>query len=384
MNTYDIAIIGGGLAGLAAAVTLAKKGHATVLFAPKGPIDRRTSALMRPSVDFLVRAGLIGSAEGHGEPLTAIRIIDATARLIRGPETLFRAGEIGASAFGWNFANAPLLAHFAEQAAALPGLSVIEAPASGFVRTAQGFEIALASGAAVTAFLLVGADGKRSPVRQFAGIAAHERTFAEAALVADLELARPLDGESVEFHYEHGPFTLVPAGGNRANLVWIDRRDVLETATAGNLATALAERSRNLFGALAVSGPAAIFPLSMLSVATAGRDGIALVGEAAHAFPPIGAQGLNLGLRDVADLVDALDGADLSAPGSADTVSRDYATRRAADLMRTGGGVEALFRSLVADFLPVQAARAGGLWALKLVPGLRRAAMHAGMGTRRI
>ena len=107
-----------------------------------------------------------------------------------------------------------------------------------------------------------------------------------------------------------------------------------------------------------------------------------LVGEAAHAFPPIGAQGLNLGLRDVADLVDALGTSDAAAPDWAERISAAYATRRADDLLRTGGGVEALFRSLLADFLPAQAARAGGLWALKLVPGLRREAIAAGMGER--
>ena len=380
MTDYDIAIVGGGLAGAAAAVALARKGLKTVHFAPKGPVDRRTSALMTPSVDFLMSAGLIDSAAQHAEPLKAIRIIDATARLIRAPETLFRAEEASQTAFGWNFANAPLLAHFAELGKALDTLTIIADTAHGFRRQPDGFSITSGAGDTVTARLLVGADGKRSPVRAFAGIRAQERPFAEAALVCDLELARPLDGESVEFHYEHGPFTLVPAGGNKANLVWIDRRTVLDSARDGDLEAHMAERSQRLFGAIAVSSPAVVFPLSMLSVSTAGANGIALVGEAAHAFPPIGAQGLNLGLRDVSDLVAALDDTKRDSTDWAETVSRRYAVRRAADLMRTGGGVEALFRSLLADFLPAQAVRAGGLWALKLVPGLKRAAMQAGMG----
>lgn len=382
MNQFDIAIIGGGLAGAAAAVAFASKGYRCVQFAPNGPEDRRTSALMGPSVDFLVESGLIADAADHGMPLEAIRIIDATSRLVRAPETLFVAREIGREAFGWNFANAPLLAHFAEKAAALPDLTVIEAPASGFARVPDGVEISHAGGSPVTARLLVGADGKRSPVRAFAGIGVSERPFEEAALVCDLDLGRPIESTSVEFHYPRGPFTLVPAGGNKANLVWIDTPAVLDVARKGDLAASLAEKSQHLFGALSVTSPAVVFPLSMLGVATAGQDGVALIGEAAHAFPPIGAQGLNLGLRDVADLAAALDEADRDTPDWASKVSRDYALRRSADLMRTGGGVEALFRSLLADFLPVQAVRAGGLWALKLVPGLRRKAMEAGMGWR--
>lgn len=380
MKNYDIAIVGGGLAGSAAAVALARKGYSVVHFAPKGPEDRRTSALMGPSVDFLIASELIGSVGTHAEPLRRIRIIDATSRLIRAPETLFDARETGRDAFGWNFANAPLLTHFAGLAADLPELSVIDSPATGFSRLGESFTIASKAGSPVSARLLVGADGKRSAVRDFAGIGAHERPFAQAALVCDLELERPLHETSVEFHYENGPFTLVPAGGNKANLVWIDTKETLNTARDNDFVAVLNDRSRRLFGTIAVAGPSAIFPLSMLSVATAGDKGVALIGEAAHAFPPIGAQGLNLGLRDVADLVAALKSTDRAAADWSGRVSRAYGVRRAADLMRTGGGVEALFRSLIIDFLPMQAARAGGLWALKLVPGLRRAAMQAGIG----
>ncbi len=115
---------------------------------------------------------------------------------------------------------------------------------------------------------------------------------------------------------------------------------------------------------------------------TAGHDGIVLAGEAAHAFPPIGAQGLNLGLRDVADLAGALQGVDPSRSDWASRASGDYARRRAGDLNRTGGIVDTLFRSLLSDFLPAQALRAGGLWALKVMPSLRRRAFSLGMGAR--
>src|SRR5690606_20681375 len=128
--------------------------------------------------------------------------------------------------------------------------------------------------------------------------------------------------------------------------------------------------------------PSFIFPLSTLSVATASADGVALVGEAAHAFPPIGAQGLNLGLRDVADLLAALSGVDKTRADWAEIATRDYAERRSGDLARTGGMVDTLFRSLLADMLPSQAMRASGLWALRLLPPLRRQAFRIGMGQR--
>jgi 2-octaprenyl-6-methoxyphenol hydroxylase len=106
------------------------------------------------------------------------------------------------------------------------------------------------------------------------------------------------------------------------------------------------------------------------------------MGEAANAFPPIGEQGLNLRMRDVADLAVALVGVDVTKPNWAEPVSRGYADRRASDQSRTGSMVDALFRSLLAEMLPAQAMRAGGLWALKLAPRLRERAFSLGMGQR--
>lgn len=377
----DAIVVGGGLAGVAAAIAMAKAGLKTIHLAPAGPPDRRTSALMIPSVDYLRSAGLIDEPSALGHALTQIRIIDATGRLIRAPETLFDASEAGLDAFGWNFANIALMERFHAVASALPNLETRNIGVTELV----GNTVTLTDGARLNAPLIIGADGKKSLVRGAAGIVARETAFTQAALVCDLDLGRSIGGASVEFHYPQGPFTLVPAGANRANLVWIDDRAVLDAAKAGGEAALIAafmERSQRLFGAIKLASPAFVFPLSTLSVDNAGGDGVVLVGEAAHAFPPIGAQGLNLGLRDVADLAAALDAADRSAPDWADAVSRDYAARRAGDLARTGGMVDTLFRSLLAEMIPAQALRAGGLWALKLAPALRRQAFAVGMGNR--
>jgi 2-octaprenyl-6-methoxyphenol hydroxylase len=380
---YRAVVVGGGLSGLAAATAVGRAGIETLHVAPKAPPDRRTSALMQPSVDFLQSAGLLAAPEAIGHPLRRIRIIDATSRLIRAPETLFDSAEAGLTAFGWNFPNEALLATFESALAAYPNVSRRQSVLDSLDRLQDHWRLTLADGQVVEADLLVGADGKRSLVREAAGFGARENGFAEAALVADLELDRPLEDTSVEFHYERGPFTLVPAGGRRANLVWIDDRKTLEAAraqSAADLSATLAAKAMHLFGTPAPVSPTFVFLLSSLTVATAGQSGAVLVGEAAHAFPPIGAQGLNLGLRDVAGLAASLAATDTSAPDWAERVSRDYARRRAGDLARTGGMVDALFRSLLADFLPAQLLRAGGLWALKSLPPLRRKAFSLGMG----
>ena len=378
-------VVGGGLAGVAAAVAVAKAGIDTVHLAPKGPPDRRTSALMLPSVDYLQSAGLIGDPAALGTPLTQIRIIDATDRLIRAPETLFDSRDAGLPAFGWNFPNIGLLAAFEAARAELSNLTTVEATLVGLERKAGVWHLTLGDGRVLETDLVVGSDGKKSLVRAATGFRARENGFVEAALVCDLELGRPLGGASVEFHYPRGPFTLVPAGGSKANLVWIDDREKLRTLQAGGqeaLRQAFIDRSQHLFGDIKLLTPAHMFLLSNLSVPVAGQDGVVLAGEAAHAFPPIGAQGLNLGLRDVADLAAALGAAEGDAAAWADAVSTDYARRRGSDLLRTGGMVDTLFRSLLSDFLPAQAMRAGGLWALKLLPGLRKQAFGMGMGVR--
>jgi len=385
MMDADAIVVGGGLAGLAAAIAVAKAGLSTIHLAPAGPPDRRTSALMMPSVDYLRSAGLIGAPEDIGQKLSQIRIIDATPRLLRAPETVFDAREAGLDAFGWNFANVKLAEAFQAAIADLPNLRTIAENLASFDSGADGKQLTLGDGSTLGAPLIVGADGKKSLVRAAAGFRARENGFTQAALVCDLDLGRGLDATSVEFHYPNGPFTLVPAGGNKANLVWIDEHEVLKQAQGLSndaLTALLLDKSQRLFGAITLATPTHMFPLSTITVDQAGANGVVLVGEAAHAFPPIGAQGLNLGLRDVAGLAAALGDADRTKHDWAVRLSVDYSRRRADDLSRTGGMVDTLFRSLLAEMLPAQALRAGGLWALKLMPALRKQAFAVGMGIR--
>jgi len=380
---FDVAVIGGGLVGKAAAIAAARRGLDVVHLAPEGRPDARTSALMNPAVAFLASHTYFARPSEIGTPLAELRIIDATGRFFRAPEVYFRASEAGLEAFGWNFANLKLGAAMDRQASSLTTLTRVAAPLNAAERRDELWHLALEEDVVIRARLLVGADGKGSKVRETLRLTAHGVDYVQSALVCDLLLERPIGACSVEFHYPQGPFTLVPAGGDRANLVWIDRAETLEAARADQTGfpPALAERSQRLFGTITVKTPPVVFPLSHLSVSEAGRDGAVLVGEAAHAFPPIGAQGLNLGLRDVA----ALDAILAQAPrgtGWADRVARRYAREQTPDMAQTGLFVRTLFSSLVSDALPAQALRSTGLWALTTVPALRKSAFAFGMGRR--
>src|SRR5690606_29854996 len=149
-------------------------GLQTLHLAPKGPPDRRTSALMLPSVEYLQAAGLIGEPAALGHPLTQIRIIDATSRLIRAPETLFDSKEAGLDAFGWNFANLRLLESFEAARSTLPNLETVELSLSRIERTATGWELQLSDGSSASAPFVVGSDGKKSLVRASTGFRTRE------------------------------------------------------------------------------------------------------------------------------------------------------------------------------------------------------------------
>lgn len=337
---------------------------------------------MLPAVAFLQQMGLVDNLEASAVPLRKIRMIDATERLLRAPETLFDSVEAGYPAFGWNFENERLLAALKTMAAEFAALTHITEPAVAISHQATKWTVDLVEYGPLTTELLVGADGRRSLVRTAANFAAKEHKFDESALVCDLQMTRTLTETSVEFHYPHGPFTLVPGRNARTHLVWIDEPETLQRAAsdAENFAETLTTKAMRLFGPIAPISKPVIFSLSTLRAEHVGRGGVVLVGEAAHAFPPIGAQGLNLGLRDIADLVALAEKSARKTPDWANALSSNYEAMRASDVTRTSGFVDTLFRSLLSEMLPAQALRSAGLWALKLSPGARTHAFSAGMG----
>ncbi|VAW22159.1 2-polyprenyl-6-methoxyphenol hydroxylase, partial [hydrothermal vent metagenome] len=349
------------------------------------PPDLRTSALMSPSVEILQQLDLVSDPDEIGEPLTKIRLIDATSRLLRAPEALFESSEAGVAAFGWNFANMRLAQNMLPLIKKYKNLKQIPLSASKMKKDAHNWEITLSDGSKLQAPLIIGADGKKSFVRQNSNIAIKQQNHTQSALVCDLMLERELEGESVEYHYENGPFTLVPAGGKKANLVWVDDGASLEKIAklpASEIQEILQKKSQNLFGRLSLETRAFVFPLSSHHASEMGKDGVVLVGESGHAFPPIGAQGLNLSLRDVAQLVELIDDIDVTNPDWASNLSSEYSSKRQADIIRTNRMVDTLFKTLLSDYLPAQMLRMGGMWALKSIAPLRKRAFEMGMGPR--
>lgn len=379
----DIIVAGTGPAGLIAALSLAKAGFSVALAGP--PVstgDRRTTALMKPSLDFLDRLGLLEPIRPHAAPLRAMRIADATSRLLRSPTVTFRAAEIGEEMFGMNVPNARLVAALDAAVKDTAAIRPLGALVGRWTPQADVIEAELDNGDVVVAKLAAAADGRRSPAREAAGIPVRSWQAGQAALVLNFSHARAHDDVSTEFHTEDGPFTQVPLPGLRSSLVWVTRARRAEELAAlsdEDLAALIEARMQSMLGRVAVEPGRQVFPLASALPARFADRRIALVGEAAHVFPPIGAQGLNLGIRDVEDLTKAA--AKHSADPGAKAALAAYDRARRPDILARASAVDMLNRSLLSGMLPAQAARAAGLSLLRVAPPLRAFFMREGLRT---
>ncbi len=380
----QIAVIGGGATGYAAALSAARSGFETALFAPPARFPPgRTAALFHGSIALLEHFGIWPDLAGNAAPLASMRLIDATGRLIRAPEVTFHATEIGLPAFGYNIANADLVGAFQKQAATQPRLTIHSEPVSAIEPRPDDVQLAFGDGQKASARLVIGADGGRSRSRQAAGIATRDWDYAQAALVTTLSVEYPHQDISTEFHTETGPFTLVPLPGRRMSLVWVDRPEAAEAAALlpeTDFNAEVERKARSVFGRMSLDSERAVFPLRAMLAERFAASRIMLVGEAAHVFPPIGAQGLNLGFRDI-EALDPILPRFREDPGNAMALEA-YHRARQGDIRSRTYAVDLLNRSLLTGFLPFQALRGVALSLASSLPPLRRALMRQGLAAR--
>ena len=377
---FDILVIGGGPVGLASAIGFARRGKSVALVAPESrlPNDGRTVAIMQGSMPVLESLGIWDRLRHLASPLVKLRIIDDTDNLFRAPPATFSAAEIGYDCFGQNITIPDLVQAFEDEARETQGITRFTSTAQTFEAIDDGLTITLQSGEILFAHLLVGADGARSPSRDFASIATKAWDYPQTAITAIFSHERDHQDISTEFHTREGPFTLVPLPGHRSSMVWMMKPEKAERYLALNSAdfTRLVEKQAHfMLGRMTLESDRGTVPMRGMKVETAARNRVALVGEAAHVFPPIGAQGLNLGLRDVQSLVDAVEAQSLLTDAL-----KAYASDRARDIGSRTQGVDLLNRSLIAGILPADFARGIGLVALQSISPLRQIAMRAGMG----
>jgi len=383
-DSYDVVVIGGGPAGLASAIALAQTGATTALIARHAPYaDNRTTALLGGSVDFLQALDVWARVKDKAAELRVMRLVDDTGRLIRAPEVRFSCDEIGLDAFGYNIENRLLLAALEQRASELPGLTRFDDEAASISPQDDVVAIRTGQGKSLSSRLVIGADGRQSPCREAAGIDIKRRELNQAALTFNISHSRPHRNISTEFHTPEGPCVFVPLPGDRSSVVWVATPKEAERLIAlsdSELSEAAETQSHSILGRISVEPGRHLFPLAIEQPRQVAQRRIALVGEAAHVLPPIGAQGLNMGLRDAADIADVVRDAIASGedPGAPQMLRR-YASARRPDVASRTFIVDIANRSLLSAFLPMQSLRAAGLHLIGSFGPLRRIAMREGL-----
>ena len=388
----DVLVAGAGLAGLTAAIAFARAGFDVVACGGDERLARgRTVAMLDRSIAYLDALGLWAAVEPKAAPMRALRMIDDTGGLFPPRPVEFLCSEIDLETFGWNVENDLMADALVGRVTATAGVERRPQSVAAYDFSGERAIIRLDDGRAVAAALVIGADGRASPARRAAGLAVHAHRYPQSALTVFLSHRLPHGDVSTEFHTREGPFTLVPlpprpSAPNRSSLVWVmsdaeaTRREALDDRA---LAREIERQARSMLGAMRIEGQRGLFPMIRQIVPKLTAPRLALIGDAAHAFPPIGAQGLNLGLRDVEAIVEAAvaaraEGGDIGG----DATLKSYQHARRPDILSRTGVVDGLNRALLARFAPLDFARGAGLAALGAVAPLRRLVMREGVAPR--
>jgi 2-octaprenyl-6-methoxyphenol hydroxylase len=384
----DLLIVGGGMVGLTLANAVAAAGLTVTVVDRQAPdaaldvaFDGRVSAIAAGSVRLLRALGVWQGIEPDAQPILDIRVSDGDA-----PWFLhYDHGAVGDEPFGYIVENRVLRRALHARAATHDGIEH-RAPASldQITRSAAGVSATLNDGTGVTARLVAAADGRRSSVRDDAGIRVIRRPYRQIAIVCTIAHEKPHDGVAQERFLTAGPFAILPMTGHRSSLVWTERADLAPAMLALDDAAFLDEvrwRFTDFLGELSLDGPRWSYPLE-LSWATRIVDRrLALIGDAAHAIHPIAGQGLNLGLRDVAALAEVLvDAHRLGLDIGTATVLARYQRWRRFDVASMSVITDALNYLFANDIVPIKLARGLGLSTINRLPSLKRIFMRHAMG----
>lgn len=391
----DILISGGGVAGLTAAAAFGTAGYSVVLVEPNPPVtdaadagaDLRTTAFLTPSVAVLQRAGLWDRLAPHASALQIMRIIDAggaenTPRLTRD----FNAAEISDAPFGWNLPNWLLRREMVARLSELPNVTFVQGQSCARMLTREaGAIVTLTDGTIYNARLAIAADGRDSTLRAAAGISVKTTRYDQKALVFAVTHTQPHANISTEIHRTGGPFTLVPLpdlnGQPCSSVVWMEARETADHLAAlpeDAFAAQMNARSCGVLGDLTLASRRSLWPMMSQIAGQMSAQRTALIAEAAHVVPPIGAQGLNMSLADIGALLD------LATPASLgdDAMLTAYHKARYPQIKTRVLGIDALNRASMVTGQMGRDLRKAALETLYAIAPIRQTLMRQGLGLR--
>ena len=383
-----VIVIGAGHAGLLGALGLDRLGLPVQLVEtePLGdladrPFEGRALALMDGSRRVFQGLGLWDALKRYATPVVGVRVLDRGS----GASARYDASDLGERPFGYGILNTELRRGLLDLVRDRPGIEIVSpARAVRLKRRGLQAELTLDNGRVLKAALVVGADGRNSAVRELAGIRVGRWPYRQAALTFAVRHERPHEQLVREYLRAAGPLALLPVGPRLTSITWIDteeRARWLALADPAEVARALRAEIGDVLGALAIEGPVRSYPLTAHLAVRAAAPRVALVGDAAHGIHPIHAQGFNLGVRDIAALLEIVSetrarGGDIG--GSEPLVA--YQRWRRSDtrlVSRMTDGLNLLFSN---DLAPARLVRGWWLRTLDNVPPLKTAAMRRGMG----
>lgn len=390
----DIAIVGAGPAGLIAAASLAMTGKHICLidrFDPRQSAktdasDTRSTAFLGPAIELFKSTGIWSELRPHAHRLRALRIVDLAGDppSLRAQKT-FMPDDLGLKEFGWNILNEKLKSALLDHLAGLQNVTF--ALGHGverlFSRTSH-IRLTLTDGTRVASQLAVAADGRNSDLRRLAGIEVTTTRYGQKSLAFSVLHDEPHEDISSEFYHEGGPFTMVPLGrgqhGHRSAVVWMNdgpRTERLRTADTKAFDAEMNIRTAGQMGRMTLDSHRVAFPIITQRATSFTAQRVAVMAEAAHVLPPIGAQGLNTSVGDVAALLDLV--TSNNDPGSSRALTQ-YDTSREKDVRLRAGAID-LFNRVTRSGAPaLQSLRLGGLQAAYHITPLRHRLMQSGMG----
>ncbi len=392
-TSQDILVVGGGLAGMTLAALLGAK-NIPVTCLDRDPVatatgatyDLRTTAISYGSHLVLKEAGVWPALVDAACPIEDIRILDGSSPVLLN----FLSSDLEGEPFGWIVNNRDLRAALAARLQELPSVRhLAPATVSAFEVTDDAASVVLSDGIRLTGRLIVGADGKHSAVRKYMKAPLHGWMYGQAAIVCVVGHSNPHYNAAIEHFRHEGPFAVLPMtdapdGTHRSSLVWsVDGDGQAQVAwDEKTFNLALQARFPEDYGTVKALGPRAAWPLGLQHAHTYIAPRMALVAEAAHAMHPIAGQGLNMGLRDIAELAALLETAHLekSDPGAASLLTA-YQRRRHFDNMAMMAATDALTR-LFSNRLPlVTPLRKLGVALVQKITPARKFFMRQAMGT---
>jgi 2-octaprenyl-6-methoxyphenol hydroxylase len=350
----DIVIAGGGLAGLALAIALRESlGEAFGVVVADPALERangdaRASAIAAAARRLFETIGVWQEAAGEAQPILDMVVTDSKLDDAMRPTFLTFDGQIApGEPFAHMIENNALIASLLKKARET-GVDLRADAVAGFETQSGGIDVRLSSGDDISARLLVAADGARSAIREQAGIASFGWDYEQSGIVTTVAHEREHHGRAEEHFLPAGPFAILPLKGKRSSIVWTEQRDEAERIVALSDAKFHSELEKRFglhLGDIEAVGPRRAYPLGLMVARSFIAERIALVGDAAHVIHPIAGQGLNMGLRDVAALAEAIvDTARLGLDIGGATVLDRYQRWRRFDTMTMGVATDGLNR----------------------------------------